>query len=163
MKSLNWASRRRRFLQSPAKAVMPYGMQMMSEARWFLCLEAHATLHQRRSGTNHLNIGQPNLTDDSLCRAIEAGAVALVVVNHDQTRPDHSFSMSLSGDEDDEFDSHTEEDQWKPNIPIVMVSWNSGQAILEDHPERLRLYPGGGRPFIESGLPSNRYQILLLY
>ena len=25
-----------------------------------------------------------------------------------------------------------------------------GHAMMEDQPERLRLYPGGGRPFIES-------------
>lgn len=80
--------------------------------------------------------------------AVDAGAVALVVINHDQTRPDHAFSMTnpkASEGEDSESD-----ESWSPQIPCVMVSWNSGQAILEDRPERLRLYPGGGRPFIES-------------
>jgi len=80
--------------------------------------------------------------------AMDAGAVALVIINHDQTRPDHAFSMvkpkaAVATD-------GAVEEPWNPQIPCVMVSWNSGQAILEDRPERLRLYPGGGRPFIES-------------
>ncbi len=91
-------------------------------------------------------------------RAVEAGAVALVVINHDQTRPDHAFAMSKlskqgAGGEGSDATSVSlaeEESSWKPQIPCVMISWNSGQAILEDKPERLRLYPGGGRPFIES-------------
>jgi len=49
-----------------------------------------------------------------------------------------------------ELEASSPEEAFSPQIPCVMVSWNSGQAILEDRPERLRLYPGGGRPFIES-------------
>lgn len=92
--------------------------------------------------------------------AAAAGAVALVVINHDQSRPDYAFSMvRMSQKDEDKVDpfldapdpeqSGASEEVSLP-IPCVMVSWNSGQAILEDQPERLRLYPGGGRPFIES-------------
>lgn len=77
--------------------------------------------------------------------AVEAGAVALVIINHDQTRPDHAFAASMARSKQE---AELNEEDFR--IPCVMVSWNSGQAILEDNPERLRLYPGGGRPFIES-------------
>ena len=89
--------------------------------------------------------------------AAAAGAVALVVINHDQSRPDYAFSMVPTSEKDeDKIDSSisssapTDSDRDNLQIPCVMVSWNSGQAILEDQPERLRLYPGEGRPFIES-------------
>jgi len=87
--------------------------------------------------------------------AVAAGAVALGLINHDQTRPDHAFSLThpstTEGTADSrELEASSPEDAFSPQIPCVMVSWNSGQAILEDRPERLRLYPGGGRPFIES-------------
>lgn len=97
--------------------------------------------------------------------AVKAGAVALVVINHDHTRPDHAFAMMTPtfdgtidgtfGDaralSDEETTWTSKERDWvNPPIPCVMISWNSGQAIVEDRPERLRLYPGGGRPFIES-------------
>jgi len=88
--------------------------------------------------------------------AVAAGAVALVIINHDQTRPDHAFSMTHPTSTEGTAVSSdlgtlpSPEEALSPQIPCVMVSWNSGQAILEDRPERLRLYPGGGRPFIES-------------
>mmetsp|Transcript_39489 Transcript_39489/g.79742 ORF Transcript_39489/g.79742 Transcript_39489/m.79742 type:complete len:491 (-) Transcript_39489:3-1475(-) len=99
--------------------------------------------------------------------AAEAGAVAVVIVNHDHTHPDHAFAMAKPTTPEETLDetsrdagslsaeelvwsSGTGADWANPPIPCVMVSWNSGQAILEDRPERLRLYPGGGRPFIES-------------
>lgn len=76
----------------------------------------------------------------------------MVLINHDQTRPDHAFAMSKSSkpNEGEVAVDDTESKSSASQIPCVMISWNSGQAILEDKPERLRLYPGGGRPFIES-------------
>lgn len=82
--------------------------------------------------------------------AVQAGAVALVVINHDQSRPDHAFAMARSSVAPGSEQATADDVSWNTQIPCVMVSWNSGQAILEDRPERLRLYPGGGRPFIES-------------
>ena len=77
------------------------------------------------------------------------------MINHDQSRPDHAYSMTLGSElsgsgSNDVADGREEEEVAELPIPCVMVSWNSGQAILDDQPERLRLYPGGGRPFIES-------------
>ena len=55
--------------------------------------------------------------------AANAGAVALVIINHDQSRPDHAFAMerpkAAGGGPDMDFD---------PGIPCVMISWNSGQV-----------------------------------
>jgi hypothetical protein len=91
--------------------------------------------------------------------AVAAGAVALVVINHDQSRPDYAFSMvNTSRKGENEVAPAAElsegggdaQNSGKLQIPCVMVSWNSGHAMIEDQPERLRLYPGGGRPFIES-------------
>mmetsp|Transcript_51999 Transcript_51999/g.70969 ORF Transcript_51999/g.70969 Transcript_51999/m.70969 type:complete len:484 (-) Transcript_51999:331-1782(-) len=92
--------------------------------------------------------------------AMEAGATALVIINHDQTRPDHAFAMDIHGKKGSDHRAGSSgsaakeagEVSWNgaaPDIPCVMVSWNSGQAILEDKPDRLRLYPGGERAFIE--------------
>jgi hypothetical protein len=93
------------------------------------------------------------------------------VVNHDQSRSDYAFSMIFPPSKEDLESGRVPDGlhlmDWKaqsaqelsavkhsmwggPDIPCVMISWNAGQVILEDKPERLRLYPGGGRPFIES-------------
>lgn len=39
---------------------------------------------------------------------------------------------------------------FNPQIPCLMISLNSWRSISEDQPDNLRLYPGGGTPFIET-------------
>jgi hypothetical protein len=77
--------------------------------------------------------------------AAAAGAAAVVVINTDMRRPDHAFSMAPSENDDASATLALSID-----IPVVMISYNSAMHLLELMPPRMKLLPGGGRPFIEA-------------
>jgi hypothetical protein len=55
-------------------------------------------------------------------RAAEAGAVAVIITNNDASNPDFIGSFELCGDCP----------PWELPIPLLVVSYNSGQAILAE-------------------------------
>ncbi|KAJ1445167.1 hypothetical protein M885DRAFT_550789 [Pelagophyceae sp. CCMP2097] len=70
--------------------------------------------------------------------ALAAGAAALIVVNSDRRSPDRAFAM-----DGDELPADF-------SLPSVMISYAAGQQLREHSPSRMRVFAGGGRPFIES-------------
>lgn len=84
--------------------------------------------------------------------AAKADAAALLVVNSDRRSPDRAFAMSADakGETNAESDDDVETDESIASLPSVMISYASGQQLREHAPPRMRLFAGGGRPFIES-------------
>ncbi|KAJ8598865.1 hypothetical protein CTAYLR_010463 [Chrysophaeum taylorii] len=97
--------------------------------------------------------------------AAKAGAAAMIVVNSDRRSPDRAFAMTMRAKgevslEDERRRSQAADDAALEkdretydaiaSLPSVMVSYAAGQQLREHSPRRMRLFAGGGRPFIES-------------
>ena len=97
--------------------------------------------------------------------AARAGAAALIVVNSDRRSPDRTFAMSYRAKGEVSFEEERrrsqaadDDDTMDPllrdavaRLPCVMISYAAGQQLREvARPRRMRLFAGGGRPFIES-------------
>jgi hypothetical protein len=84
--------------------------------------------------------------------AVESGAAVMIVIN-DDSKPNHAFSMGRKRENNSNKknkNKNKNQHQFNPLIPCLMISLNSWQAISEDQPDNLRLYPGNDSPFIES-------------
>lgn len=84
--------------------------------------------------------------------AADAGAVALLVVNSERRSPDRAFAMSAGakGETAPSSDDERAREAELASLPSVMISYAAGQQLREHAPPRMRLFAGGGRPFIES-------------
>lgn len=82
--------------------------------------------------------------------ATRAGAAAMIVVNSDRRSPDRAFAMTLGSKGETAHDGDPEVAAEVASLPSLMVSYASGLQLRDHGPRRMRLFAGGGRPFIES-------------
>jgi len=79
--------------------------------------------------------------------ASAAGAAAMLVVNSDRRSPDRAFAMASEAKGEVADDGERES---TASVPSVMISYAAGQQLRDHRPPRMRVFAGGGRPFIES-------------